>query len=152
MKARISTTINAQEKQMWKELQNISSLMYVASPLLKFEPLDDCQLPAKWHVGEEYHLNLSLFGIIPLGRHSIKITEINSEKKMIISNEHGHLTKKWNHRIKVEPKNSHSIYYTDEIEIEAGVLTFSIWLFAHIFYRHRQRRWKNYLADNKSLE
>jgi len=34
------------------------------------------------------------------------------------------------------------VSYTDEIEIQAGWLTPVIWLFAHIFYRHRQRRWK----------
>jgi hypothetical protein len=32
---------------------------------------------------------------------------------------------------------------SDEIEIEAGWLTFFVWLFAQWFYRHRQRKWRN---------
>jgi hypothetical protein len=34
------------------------------------------------------------------------------------------------------------LYATDEIKIQAGPLTGVIWAFAHLFYRHRQRRWK----------
>jgi len=33
--------------------------------------------------------------------------------------------------------------YTDQIDIQAGILTPPIWLFAHIFYRYRQRRWRH---------
>ena len=146
MKAKITTVINTQEKRMWNELQKTSSLIHVASPLLKFKPQDGCQLPEKWHVGKEYQLKLSFLGIIPLGRHFIKLIEINPEKKEIVSNEHGLLTKTWNHRIKTEPIDRHNITYMDEIEIKAGVLTFSIWLFAHVFYRHRQRKWKKLLG------
>ncbi|MFO7859839.1 MAG: hypothetical protein R6U41_01320 [Desulfosalsimonas sp.] len=35
-----------------------------------------------------------------------------------------------------------TVHYTDKIEISAGLLSPLIWLFAHVFYRHRQRRWK----------
>lgn len=40
------------------------------------------------------------------------------------------------------------VSYTDEIEIQAGWLTPVIWLFAHVFYRHRQRRWKALLKQD----
>jgi len=39
------------------------------------------------------------------------------------------------------------VSYTDEIEIQAGWLTPGIWLFAQLFYRHRQRRWKALLRS-----
>ena len=83
--------------------------------------------------------------IVPLGEHFIKLAEINQNKKNIVSKEHGKLTKVWNHIIKIVPIDDQNIEYTDKIEIKAGVLTLSIWLFAHIFYRHRQRRWKKLL-------
>ena len=151
MKVKISTIIGTQEKQIWNKLQNISSLMHVSSPLLKFKPLTGRHLPEKWNIGEEYQLNLSFLGIIPLGKHFIELIEINSEKNEIISNEHGFLTKTWNHRIKIEPINDNSIKYTDEIEIKAGVLTLSIWLFAHVFYRHRQKKWKKLLSREHAV-
>jgi hypothetical protein len=36
--------------------------------------------------------------------------------------------------------------YTDEVEIQAGLLTLPAWLFALAFYGHRQRRLKRLLA------
>lgn len=119
--------------------------MQVTSPLLKFKALGADQLPDKWEIGKEYRLKLLLFGIIPLGRHFIKIIEINPEKKIIISAEHGFVTKTWNHVIKIDSKDDFNIIYTDDIEIKAGIFTLSIWLFAHVFYRYRQRRWKELL-------
>lgn len=145
MKAKISTIINTNENKMWDELQKVSSLMQVASPILKFRPQNNQTLPEKWELGTEYKLKLSFFGVVPLGDHFIRVVEINQKKKTIVSNEHGNLTKVWNHIIKIVPINDQSIEYTDEIEIKAGLLTLSIWLFVQIFYRHRQSKWKKLL-------
>ncbi len=145
MKAKISTTIKAHENKMWGELQKVSSLMHVASPLLKIKPRKNHTLPEKWILEKQYQLKLSLFGIIPLGDHFINVVEINHKNKMIVTNEHSKLVKVWNHVIKIVPIDKQQILYTDEIEIRAGLLTVSIWLFAHIFYRHRQRKWKKLL-------
>ena len=130
---------------MWEELQKVSSLMYVASPILKFKPQKGHSVPEKWTLGTEYKLKLSLFGIFPLGDHFIKLVELNKEENLIISNERGNLTKTWNHIIKFTAIDDQTIEYTDEIEISAGILTLLIWLFAHIFYRHRQNKWKKLL-------
>jgi len=145
MKVQISTVIKANENEMWEELQKVSSLMHVAVPILKFKPQKNQTLPEKWALGTKYKLKLFFLGIIPLGDHFIKVVEINQEKKIIVSNEHGNLTKVWNHIIKIVPIDDQNINYTDEIEIKAGLLTLSIWLFAHIFYRHRQNKWKKLL-------
>jgi len=145
MKAQISTVISTNKNKIWNELQNVSSLMHVSSPILKFRPQNNFTLPEKWELGKEYKLKLYFLGIIPLGDHYITLAEINQNRKIIVSNEHGKLTKVWNHIIKIVPINDQTIEYTDEIEIKAGVLTLSIWLFAHLFYRHRQRRWKKLL-------
>jgi hypothetical protein len=48
----------------------------------------------------------------------------------------------WNHNISFREVGPGKVSYADEIEIQAGWLTPAIWLFAHLFYRHRQRRWK----------
>lgn len=133
------------ENRMWQELQKVSSLMHVASPILKFKPHEGHTLPEKWILGTEYKLRISSFGIIPLGNHFIRLVELNKEEKRIISNEHGMLTKVWNHTIILNAIDDRSINYTDEIEIKAGILTLTIWLFAHVFYRYRQRKWKKLL-------
>jgi hypothetical protein len=145
MIARISTIMRTNEDRMWQELQKVSSLMHVASPILKFRPQKGQSLPDKWILGMEYKLRISSFGIIPLGNHFIRLVELNKEEKRIISNEHGMLTRAWNHTITLNAIDDQTIKYTDKIEIKAGILTFSIWLFAHVFYRHRQRKWKKLL-------
>lgn len=147
MIARISTIMRTNEDRMWQELQKVSSLMYVASPILKFRPQKGYSLPDKWIIGTEYKLRISSFGIIPLGNHFIRLVELNQETKRIVSNEHGMLTRVWNHTITFNEIDDQTIRYTDEIEIEAGIMTLFIWLFAHIFYRHRQRKWKALLAS-----
>jgi len=118
---------------MWDELQKVSSLRHVASPVLKFEAAENQSLPNIWKLGEQYQFNLSFYGLIPLGDHFIKLVKIDEDKKTIISHEHGRLTKVWNHTIRITPIDNQTIKYTDEIEIKAGFLTIAIWLFAHFF-------------------
>ncbi|MCP4155333.1 MAG: hypothetical protein GY757_46840 [bacterium] len=147
MKAKISTIIKTNENKMWEELQKISSLMYVASPILKFRPQEGHSIPEKWFPGTEYKFKLSFLGIVPLGEHVIKLVELNKEENRIISNEYGNLTEVWYHVIKFNAIDNQTIEYTDEIEIKAGILTLSIWLFAQIFYKHRQNKWKKLIGS-----
>jgi hypothetical protein len=146
MKATISTVIHANGDTMWEELQKTSSLIYVASPIIKFKSQDGAELPPKWGVGREYPLRIYAFHIIPLGKHYIVVKSIDAKNKEIFTNELGSLTKTWDHLVSVERLNENMIKYTDEIEIKAGMLTVFIWMFAQIFYRHRQRKWKRLLA------
>ena len=132
---------------MWRELQKTSSLMHVAAPILIFKPQHNHSLPEKWSIGIKYRLKLFFWGLIPLGDHCIKLVELNRDEKTIVSNEYGRLTKVWNHVIKIKAIDDETVEYTDEIEIRAGMLTFSIWLFAHVFYRHRQSRWKKFFKN-----
>lgn len=133
---------------MWQELQKVSSLMQVASPVLKFTTKTGDALPEKWAVGTEYGFRLFFFGVIPLGSHHIKLVKLDKQERKLVSNEHGSLARVWNHQIGFKSIDDESIQYTDSIEIHAGLLTVPIWLFAHFFYRHRQRKWKKRLADS----
>ncbi len=147
MKARISTLIATNENRIWSELQKTASLMYVAAPVLIFKPRDGESLPEKWIAGRRYALRIYGLGIIPLGKHDIVVQKIDSVRKEMVTNESGLLAKTWNHLLRVDKADDHTVKYTDEIEIRAGILTAGIWLFAHIFYRHRQRKWKILLGS-----
>lgn len=142
MKAKITTIIATNEKRMWDELQKVSSLMYVASPILIFKSRNGEELPEKWEVEKRYHLRIYALGFVPLGNHDIVVKIIDPDKKELFTNESGFLAKTWDHFIRIEYIDANTIRYSDEIEIKAGILTIFIWLFAHVFYRHRQRRWK----------
>lgn len=60
------------------------------------------------------------------------------------------LIRKWHHTITIEPLSKGECRYNDEVEVEAGLITPVIWIFAHIFYRHRQKRWIDLCANNFS--
>jgi len=147
MKAKIATTLSTSEARMWEELRKISTLMHVASPILIFRPRDEEELPEQWEVGKQYSLCMSAFGIIPLGKHSIVVKRIDPVNREIETHESDTLTKTWDHLLRVTKIDESRVRYTDEVEIKAGVLTVFIWLFAHVFYRHRQRKWRKLLLE-----
>ena len=99
-------------------------------------------LDGEWVVGKTYALRLSLFGFLPAGEHRITLASIDRQANLIESKESGALAPVWNHTIRFAPLENGKLHYTDGIEIQAGLLTGIIWAFAHLFYRHRQRRWK----------
>jgi ligand-binding SRPBCC domain-containing protein len=147
MLARISTTFDCTAEQLWDEISRPASLRFVAAPLLRFEPLVPGALDSEWVVGKTYDLRLSLFGFLPAGEHRITIASLDREANLIESKESGALSPVWNHTIRFHALGDGKLHYTDEIEVQAGLLTGFIWAFAHLFYRHRQRRWKKLLGS-----
>ena len=142
MIARISTYFDCTEEKLWEKIIEPKSLQFVASPILSFRPLVKEELDDEWVIGKTYELKLYFLNILPLGRHRIKIVTIDKESNTIISNESGMLAPIWNHTIWFRQVEQSKLSYTDEIEIKAGWLTVAIWVSAHMFYRHRQKRWK----------
>lgn len=149
MLAFISTTFDCTAEQLWDEIRRPASLRFVSAPLLHFEPLIPGELDSDWVVGKTYALRLSLFGFLPAGGHRITLVSINRDANLIESRESGTLSPVWNHTIRFHALGDGKLHYSDEIEIQAGLLTGFIWVFAHLFYRHRQRRWKKLLQGKK---
>lgn len=147
MIARISTFFDCTADELWARIIEPASLQFVASPILGFSPVVKGGLEGQWTVGKTYDLKISLFHVLPLGRHQIKLVMVNRAANTIVSNESGKLAPVWNHTIRFYPVGPGQLSYTDEIEIRAGVLTLPVWMFAHLFYRHRQRRWRILLRD-----
>jgi hypothetical protein len=142
MLARISTRLACTEAVLWQRIIKPTSLQFVASPILRFIPAEGGTLAGEWQVGLAYPLKLYLLGFIPLGRHTIRLVEIDKNRHLIASQESGRLARVWNHTIHFREVAPGQVSYVDEIEIQASWLTPLIWAFAQVFYRHRQRRWK----------
>lgn len=145
MLAHISTHLSCTESELWRKIIEPKSLQFVASPILSFVPVEPGLLEGDWEVGRDYPLKLYFLKFIPLGRHIIHLTKIDKAHNTISSRERGLLAPVWNHNIVFHEVKPGMVTYTDEIEIRAGWLTPFIWMFAHVFYRHRQRRWKELL-------
>ncbi len=149
MVATITTTLGSTPDRFWRLLSKPESLQYVSAPILAFRPIDQSGIDSEWRVGKLYRLSLYLFAILPLGRHDIVLRVLDREANRIFSTEYGSIAKVWNHIIEFQPLTESQITYTDTIDIQAGLLTAGVWIFAHCFYRHRQRRWKKLLKRKR---
>ena len=147
MLARISTEFDCTLEAFWEQIVKPWSLQYVASPILGFRPLVAGAFDGEWIAGQSYAVRLYLFKILPLGRHRIDVVSIDRDANVIVTQESGLLAPVWDHTVRFEPVGLGRLRYSDEIEIGAGWLTGLVWLFAHLFYRWRQIRWKKLLRD-----
>lgn len=126
-----------------------SLLHFVAYPLIVFAPVSG-SFPEIWTPGTHWS-RLKLFGIIPFGKQAIVISYEDAQSKFImIDRGYSALIRKWHHTITIEPLSKGECSYKDEVEVEAGLLTPVIWIFAHIFYGHRQKRWIDLCAKKFS--
>ncbi|MDR1563334.1 MAG: hypothetical protein LBS74_00020 [Oscillospiraceae bacterium] len=136
----ISCDLPANAKQIWPLLLRIDTLKYIAAPYAAFVPLSSDT--ANWNEGASLLFNLRIWGFIPLGTHTVFIKRIDEENLLIQSEEHNRHVPVWNHKITLTPLNNHATHYTDEVEICAGALTWLVALWANLFYRHRQKKWR----------
>jgi|AntRauTorckE6833_2_1112554.scaffolds.fasta_scaffold01627_5 ligand-binding SRPBCC domain-containing protein len=153
MKATMSTLLDANPERVWTELQRPELLVYVAAPLVVVEPVEPESFPEQWDEGE-YRVAMRLFGLIPLGEQTIRTSKVRVDDAdggqfyQLRDDGTGQLVSVWDHLISIRETPDGKTVYTDEIEVNAGVLTPVIWLFAALFYRHRQRRWRKLVAND----
>jgi hypothetical protein len=88
-------------------------------------------------VGRAYKLRVA-----PLGRHTIRFERVDPALREIATREHNAFVRQWDHVASVRETRDGRTRYSDAIEINAGLLTPLVWLFAQVFYRHRHRRWR----------
>ncbi len=115
-------------------------LVHIAKPLVTFLAIEPPQFPDKWADGT-YWVAMRLFGIIPLGRQAVVISHPLADIFTLRDNGYSALIQKWDHTITISPTVGGTLY-RDQVTIQAGMFTPFIWLFAQLFYRHRQRRWR----------
>lgn len=147
------TILNCSPKQAWQELQTSRLLDYIAAPLVRFVPVEPPALPAIWEE-RSYLVELRLFDRISLGRQWIVITRPivettpGQQRYELRDNGHGDLIATWDHRIFVRETADGRTNYTDQVEVQAGLLTPFVWAFASLFYRYRQHRWRQLVKRN----
>ncbi len=124
----------------WDTVKQPATLRYITKGLLGFRP--ERELPERFGAGETYRVRLLFFGIVPAWWHEIRIVRVDDTHREILTAEHGGAVKEWGHRITVDERGPYKSHYTDEIEIAAGPLTPFVWVYAQLFYRYRQRRWR----------
>ena len=142
MRVYVESLLPCNADAAWAEVQKSTLLLEVIQPLAFVRPLEGETFPDEWTVGTTVRCRTVLLGLFPLGIRSIFFEKIDASTRVIQSREFDALVRTWDHKIEVDPVSASECRYSDEIEVEAGVLTPLVWLFAQVFYRHRQRRWQ----------
>jgi len=143
MRTRLTTVLDCPKERVWQEVQTARLLEYIATPLVRFEPLQPSRLPETWVEGK-YLVRMKIFGWFSIGKQWVVISMPPAGKDgyQIRDNGYGDHISKWDHWITIEDAPEGKTRYTDQVDIEAGLLTSLIWLFSQAFYHHRQRRWR----------
>ena len=148
MQIDLATQLPCSLAEVIAEVRTPRLLRQVASPLLSFSPLAPTEFPTTWGEGT-YWVKLKLFGVLPIGRQAIVITYPQAESAdtfMLRDNGYSPLIRRWDHLITAQEASGGTLY-RDHVTIEAGILTPFVWLFARLFYAHRQRRWATLAAN-----
>ena len=122
---------------VFQKLQLLKTLQYITWPYAAFEPVGETV--STWEVGSTSAYRFRLFGVIPFGTHTIHIVRFDPDG--ISSCEENEHVPVWNHDITLKAVDAKHTRYTDRVEIQAGWKTVFIWLWANVFYAHRQRKW-----------
>lgn len=144
MRCFVQTQLPASAEAVWAKVKLPATLLYVARGLLGFSGAQ--HFPPEWHEGEVVQTRLWFFHMLPAWwKHTLVAAEVDGGRHVIRSREHsGFYT--WDHVIRVTPLAAGACRYSDEIEIHAGLLTVFIWLYANVFYRYRQMRWRRLVS------
>lgn len=135
-----STVLEASADAVWAAVKTPAAFRRVTRGILAMPVIGGRQ--DDWREGETVVGWVFLFGFLPFSRHHLHVAGIDESKRVLSSREHGGLISVWNHDIEVLPIDSGTCRYRDRIEIEAGMATTLVVLYARWFYRTRQRRWQ----------
>ncbi len=146
MKVDIATTIALPPAAVWRAVQTPDLLRHIAWPLIRFTPVDASAWPEQFTEDLPVPAALWLFGVLPLGKQwivpSLHLADAAEWPRRLRDNGYSRLIRRWDHWISVEPDGEGGTFYRDTVDIDAGILTPFVTLFAQLFYRHRQRRWR----------
>jgi hypothetical protein len=118
---------------------------HLASPMPVFDAVEPEDATERWSPGK-YRFRLLIGDHMPIGEHVINLQRavhdpMALETNPVVWHDAGYsdLIRIWDHKILLEDFLGMT-RYTDDVEIHAGPLTVPAWLFAQLFYFHRQRR------------
>ncbi len=140
MTATISTHLDTTADRAWRAVKKTGTFLHVTRGLLGLAGAR--RLPEEWREGAVVRVRLRFFHFLPAWMHELRIIRVDDSRRELRTNEGGGFISIWNHVIRIEPDQGPGCRYTDEIEIRAGFLTLMVWLYAHLFYRYRQMRWR----------
>ncbi len=141
----VTSILPAPPERVWSELRKTESFLFVTKGMMSFAETE--AWPALlMEQGKVMPIRLKLWGVGPYLGHVIRFVEVDADRRIVQTEEQGGLVRVWDHRMTMEPHDGGTTRYTDRVQLQAGVLTPFVRPFAMAFYRHRQRRWREWLT------
>ena len=141
MIVRITTDLDASAEKIWALLRRKRTFLHVTRGVIGIRDADDW--PTEQREGMVMRGRLWIFHVVPIWVHEINVESVDEHRREARTSEHGGPVQRWQHLLKVEPLADGRTRYTDEVTIDAGVLTPLVWVFAHGLYRYRHKRWRS---------
>ncbi|MEZ4450313.1 MAG: hypothetical protein R3B09_12620 [Nannocystaceae bacterium] len=154
MIVRLSSVLPWPASAVRDEAMRTRLLRHVSAPWVTFTAIDPPALPEIWEPGR-FRVAMRLGGLLPIGEQDIDIrVEVDDptpgrECFVALDRGRGGLARRWDHRITIVALTGGGARYSDEVDVGAGVLTPAVWLFARLFFAHRQRRWRRLTARTR---
>ncbi|MBO2450243.1 hypothetical protein J4573_24295 [Actinomadura barringtoniae] len=135
----VETELPTDADRVWQAMKHPAALLYVTRGLFGFPALAGQTSP--FQEGDHGAARLTLFHVIPLWRHTMRLIELDDATRTMRSREHGGTVRAWNHTLHAEPIGPDRCRYSDTVEIDGGPFTAVTVVIATFIYRYRQRRW-----------
>lgn len=145
MRLECKTLLACRVERLRTELERPALLNRIAAPMLTFEPVHPAWFGAQWKPGTTYRTRLLLGGRVSIGEHRLQPQADVVDPVVWRDTGGSDLIELWQHEILLEDFHGMT-RYIDRVEICAGLLTGPAWLFAKIFYGHRQRQLNRLVA------
>ena len=142
----VETVLEAHPDRIWEEVLKPKLLLFVAAPMIRFDPVRPEVLPDIWRIGA-YVVSMRFYGAVPIGHQTIVISYLEAigATRRLHDDGYGGVIRRWDHLMEISPHPDGALY-RDTIAIDAGWLTLPVAVFARRYYAHRQRRWRALVA------
>jgi hypothetical protein len=146
---RVSIRLQAPASRVWELLLLKDTFLYITRGMMSYT--DTGEWPTRlFSEGTTLTTRVRLFGCGPSFPHKVEVVRVDDSRREVETKESGGLVRVWNHQMRVGTVSDAECRYTDCIELQAGLATPLVWLFAAVFYRYRQRRWRRWLQTSEA--
>lgn len=141
MVVRVATDLKVPARVAWEALKRRDTFLFITRGAMRYRGADSWP-ETLMATGTEIETIVYPLRILPGSPHTFRIVRVDEHQMEVDTEEHGGVIRAWNHSMKVEPLAESRCRYHDRIKLNAGPLTPMVWLFASLFYRYRQARWR----------
>lgn len=139
LKVTVASSFAVSPTQFWNLLCRSDTLIFITKGVA--QPKEGERFPTKWEVGVPYYTPAFK------GEYNFTFISINESTMQMETIESGGFIKTWRHFMSVKEVQHGTVLYIDEVELDAGWLSWPLSLWVRYYYKHRHQRWKKLLKN-----